>query len=107
MKQKLRLFMTLLLCAVLGNAWGEETTYTFTSKAWAATLGESAANWTSGKDGNQFQNGRGVQVTTGATGANATSPVSFDNVTKIEVTYSTNASSGAGTIKVQVGSNSV
>lgn len=99
--------MTLLLCAVLGNAWGESTTYTFTSKSWAATSGGNSANWTSGKDGNQMQSGRGVQVTTGATGANATSPVSFDNVTKIEVTYSTNASSGAGTIKVQVGSNSV
>ena len=80
---------------------GGTTTYTFTSKAWAAT----PENWTSGKDGNQFSPGRGVQVTSGASGANATSPVSFENVSQIVVTYSTNASSGAGSIAFQVGSN--
>ena len=77
------------------------TTYTFTSKAWAAT----PANWTSGKDGNQMTSGRGVQVTTGVSGANATSPVSFSDVSKVEITYSTNSSSGAGSVVVQIGSN--
>lgn len=77
------------------------TTYTFSSKAWGA----SPANWTSGKDGNQMQSGRGIQITTGATGANGTSPVSFTNVSKVVVTYSTNANAGAGSIAVQVGSN--
>ena len=79
-------------------------TYTFTSKSWAATLGGSTSNWVSGKDGNALTSGRGVQVTTGVSGANATSPISFTNVSKIVVTYSTNASSGAGTIKAKVGS---
>lgn len=78
------------------------TTYTFTSKKWEAT----PANWTSGKDGYQMSSGRGVQVTKTYSGANATSPTSLSNITKVEVTYSTNASSGAGTIKIQVGSNS-
>ena len=85
-----------------GGGTGETTTtYTFTSKSWAAT----PTDWTSGQDGNQFQSGRGVQVTNGATGANATSPKSFTNVSSIVVTYSTNASKGKGAIKVQIGNN--
>ena len=92
----------MFLTLTASTAWGQTTTtYTFSSKSWAAT----PANWTSGKDGNQMQSGRGIQVTTGATGANATSPKSFTNVSKIVVTYSTNASAGAGAIKIKIGSN--
>lgn len=80
---------------------GTTTTYTFTSKAWA----DSSNSWTSGKDGNQFTSGRGVQITTGASGANATTKSEFSNVSKVEVTYSTNASNGAGSIAIKVGSN--
>lgn len=80
-------------------------TYTFTSKAWTATLNEVTANWTSGKDGNALTSGRGIQITTGVSGANATSPVSFTGVKQIIVTYSTNASAGAGKISVKVGTN--
>ena len=80
-------------------------TYVFTSKSWAATLDGTAANWSSGKDGSQMQSGRGVQITTGVSGANATSPVSFNSVSKIVVTYSTNADKGAGSIAVKVGTN--
>lgn len=76
-------------------------TYTFTSKAW----GDSTNSWDSGKDGNQMTSGRGVQVTTGATGANATTKSSFSGVSKVVVTYSTNASNGAGSIAIKVGSN--
>ena len=101
MKQQLRLFTFVLMClAGIGMSLAETVTYTFTSKAWAAGKG----NWTSGKDGNQLSSDRGVQVTAGTTGANATSPSSFTGVSSIVVTYSTNATSGAGTIKVQVGS---
>ena len=96
------LILSLLLATGVGSAWGQTTdTYTFTSKAWAAT----PANWTSGKDGNQMTTDRGVQVTTGASGANGTSPTSFSNVSQVVVTYSTNANSGAGSIAIQVGSN--
>ena len=69
MKQKLlnsirlRLFMLLaVLVSGINAAWGDETTYTFTSKSWAATSGGDAANWTSGKDGSSMQDGRGIQV---------------------------------------------
>lgn len=89
---------------VTSNGTPVTRTYTFTSKSWAATLNGSTANWTSGGDGDQFQNGRGVQVTKAKSGANATSPVSFNSVSKVVVTYSTNKSDGAGSIKVKVGS---
>ena len=82
-------------------------TYVFTSKDWNATLDGEEANWTSGKDGNSFVEGQGIQVTTGVTGANGTSPDSFNNVTKVVVTYNTNKSKGAGSINLTVGSTSV
>ena len=114
---KLYLLKTMfLLCAlVVGSmsGWAEQTdTYTFTSKSWTAKFKEgtnpivedSQYNWTSGKDGNGYSNG-GVQVTTGVSGANATSPFSYSNISKIEVVYCTNASNGVGNIKIKVGSN--
>ena len=89
-------------------SWGDEITYSFDTRSWGAkildTNPQKTANWTSGKDGAQYTSGRGVQVTTGASGANATSPIEFLNISKIVVGYSTNASSGAGTIKIKVGS---
>lgn len=86
-----------------GSSGGEETTtYQFTSKSWAAT----PANWTSGKDGNGYSNS-GVQVTKGYSGANGTSPKSFDAVQSVVVTYCTNSSSGAGSIKVSVGGTQI
>ncbi len=86
-----------------GSGGGEETTtYEFTSKSWAAT----PANWTSGQDGAGYLNS-GVQVTANASGANGTSPVSFDAVQSVVVTYCTNASKGAGSISVYVGSTQI
>ena len=82
---------------------GEETTsYEFTSKSWAAT----PANWTSGQDGAGYLN-EGVQVTSNASGANGTSPVSFSAVQSVVVTYCTNASKGAGNITVSVGDTNI
>ena len=107
MKHKLLSFILLLsaLVAGTGSVWAQTTTtYTFTSKSWAATSGGSAANWTSGKDGAGFSN-NGIQVTTAATGANGTSPISFTNVTKIVATYNTNKSGGKGTIEAKIGDN--
>ncbi len=82
------------------------TEYLFTSSSWNATCEGSAANWTSGKAGNGYSNS-GVQVSTGASGANATSPVSFTDVKKVIVSYCTNGNSGAGSIKVEVGSTTI
>ena len=108
MKQKTFYFKSLLLLAlmVLGvsNAWAEEVTYTFTSKSWEAKLSDnSVANWTSGADGNQLTSTQGVQITTATSGANATSPISFQNVSQVVVKYCTNASKGAGSIALQIG----
>lgn len=87
-----------------GEGGAEETsTYTFTSKAWA----DETSSWTSTKDANQLTTGLGVQVTTGVTGAGAESKAAFDKVSKVVVTYCTNASKGAGSIEVAVGSTKV
>ena len=105
MKKKTLLHFWLLLCLMVAgatNAWADEITYTFNSKAW----GDTGNAWTSGKDGNQFTNDRGVQITSGVTGANATTKNDFANVSKIVVTYSTNATKGTGDVSIQVGSNS-
>lgn len=88
--------LALLLTGSGVKAWGQTTTYTFSSNAWAA----SPANWTSIKNGNAFTSGQGIQVTTGATGACGNSPISFDNVTSVKVGYTTNSDKGAGTINV-------
>ena len=100
--KRIAMVLTMLLIVGIGQAWGAETTtYTFNSKSW----GDSSNGWTSGKDGNQFTTNQGVQVTTGVTGANATTKNSFTNISRIAVQYCTNASKGAGSIKIQVGSN--
>lgn len=100
---KTRWLVTILLLITFAvpHAWGAKITYEFSSKSWAA----SPANWTSGKDGNAFTANQGIQVTTGASGANGTSPKGYTGINKIEVQYCTNAKAGVGTIKVQVGSN--
>ena len=100
MKKFLLSLLTLIVATA--TAWADETTYTFTDKSW----GDATSSWTSGKAGNQFQSGRGVQVTSGASGANATTNSSFSDVSGIEVVYSTNASKGKGSIVVQVGTGS-
>ena len=74
-----------------------DATYTFTSKSWNSDEG----NWTSGKDGVGFVN-NGVQVTSKGTGANATCPTSYSQISSIVISYCTNASSGAGSIKMEV-----
>lgn len=78
------------------------TKYMFSSKDWKAT----PADWSSGKAGGGYLN-NGVQITEGASGANATSPISFTNVSKVIVTYCTNSKNGAGNIKITVGSTDI
>ena len=96
------LALLVVLIFTCGNVWAQTTTtYTFSSKSWAA----SPANWTNGKAGNALTSGKGIQVTKGTSGANGTSPKSFTNVSKVVITYSTNASKGAGSIAVKIGSN--
>ena len=94
-------FITMLLTLCTSTAWAESWTYTFTSKSW----GDSESAWTSNKDGGQLTSGRGVQVSTTYSGASTTSKNEFNDVSRVVVVYSTNASKGAGTINVQIGSN--
>ena len=96
------LLLMLLFIGVHASVFADEqtVTYTFTDKAWST----SEEVWTSGKDGAGFSNG-GVQVTTKATGANATSNESFSNVSKIVVTYATNKSQGTGSVELKIGEN--
>lgn len=96
-----RVVMIVAMILVVGNVLGDNISYTFTSKSWAATSGGSAANWTSGLDGNLYSSG--IQVTEGTTGANGTSPRSFSNISNIRVYYHQNKNDGVGTIKVKVG----
>lgn len=94
LQSKSRTIFAFLMVLFSVWTWGQ-TTYTFTSKDWAAT----PVNWTAGISGNGLTSGRGIQITTGASGAYGNSP-SFTNVSKVEVVYSTNATSGAGGIRV-------
>ena len=98
------LFAILTLNAA--TAWAEEVTYVFTSKDWKAKIGSTTANWTSNKAGAEFSN-NGIQVTTNATGANGTSPISYNNISQIVVTYNTNKNKGNGTLSVKIGDNAV
>lgn len=68
-------------------------------------------NWGSGmttsKAGNAWTSDRGIQITSNASysGANATTTATYNKISQVVVTYSTNANDGAGSIKVKIGSN--
>jgi hypothetical protein len=77
-----------------------DTTYVFNDKSWS----DSHGVWTSENDGFAFVQDRGVQITSGASGAGAKSnDDAFNNVSKVVFTYSTNASKGVGDITVNIG----
>ena len=102
-----RHFFTLFALLIAGMLFATDemtVTYQFTSASWGATLGSDAANWISGKNGANFNNG-GVGVTSAVSGANATCPHSYNNISKVVVKYHTNKSAGAGTFVVKIGDN--
>jgi len=106
--KKLHLFKrTLLLLALIvgcvNYGWAETVTYTFSSSSWAASDGSSAANWTGSATADGFDGTKGVQIYKASNGINATSPVSFDNISKIVVTWST-SSKGVGSVQIKIGS---
>ena len=108
---KLRLLISAMLCMAACIAFADEVTktYQFTSVTWEAVDETGAVvNWISGEEGYAFvtDNGyiRGVQVT-GATKANATSPITFKRISEIVFIYNTNQNSGEGTILVKIGDN--
>ncbi len=82
----------------------QSTTYTFTSKAWA----DATNSWTSNQAGNAYDTTKeGVQVTANTSGAKATTKEALSDVSKVVVTYCTNATKGAGSIEISVGSTKV
>ena len=96
---KTRWLVTIILLTALGsgNAWGEEITYTFSSKSWAA----SPENWTSNTDGSSFESSgsaRGV-ANNGVNGV-CTSPITFANVSSISIVASSNTTGGKVAIKI-------
>lgn len=81
----------------------QSVTYTFTTKTWW----DASKSWKSTKDGFNFHSGKGVLVSSGYSGAGATTISSLDYVSKVVVTYCTNASAGAGNIVVKVGDTEI
>lgn len=78
--------------------------YRFINKSWKAVLDDgTSADWLCKKEGLEFYEAKGVQVTKGYSGAGATSPCIFKNVCNVVVKYATNTSSGAGSIDIKVG----
>ena len=83
------------------GAGPSDYSYTFTSKEWDS----DPAGWTSDKDGSGTDT-RGISVQAAATGAGATSPVSYTNVSHISITLS-KSNKGVGSVAVKVGSTTV
>ena len=82
----------------------QNTTYTFTTKAWA----DATNSWTSNQDGTAYLTDKnGVQISTGSTGAGAETKAAMNGVSKVVVKYCTNAKAGVGSISVSVGTNEV
>lgn len=78
-------------------------TYTFITKDWNATDQDNkAANWVSGEAATKVGDDRGIAVEKNETGANATSPISFNNIKKVKLIWGT-SSKGVGDIVLTVG----
>ena len=104
MKRDIILFIFAIFSCIIGaQAITRSVTYTFNSKNWAATdENGNAANWSVTKAGASFINELGVQVTTSTTGAKATSPIAFSDISSVVVTHCTNKSAGKGSIKIKI-----
>lgn len=78
-------------------------TYTFTTKDWNATDQEgNAANWVSGGSASNPLESKGIPVYKAQYGANATSPISFNNIKKVKLIWGT-TKYGVGDIVLTVG----
>ena len=102
-------FYLIILFAVLASFGSYITaaettiTYTFTTKDWNATDQNGiAANWVSGGSASYLLKSKGIPVYKAETGANATSPISFNNIKKVELIWGT-SKSGEGDIVLTVG----
>ena len=91
-------FYAVFANGVAGAATPVNTTYTFNSKLW----GDATNSWSSNTAGSELTSERGIQIL-GNTSAEGITKNNYTDVTKVVVTYCTNASSGAGSVTVTVG----
>lgn len=75
-----------------------QTTYTFTSTAWA----DESNSWSSDKNGSAIGDSRGIAVQKAASGAGATTKNSVSNITSITINAA-KSNKGVGSIDVYVG----
>lgn len=74
--------------------------YTFTSRTWT----DASSSWKSDKAGFSYTSSKGVLVSTGLSGAGATTVAPRFYVSKVSVEYCTNSTAtGAGSIEVTIG----
>ena len=91
-------FYAVFANGVAGAATPVNTTYTFNSKSW----GDATNSWSSNTAGDELTSGRGIKIL-GSASAEGITKNSYTDVTKVVVTYCTNASSGTGSVTVTVG----
>ncbi len=77
-------------------------TYTFTSTSWAATPDD----WTCDKNASATGDSRGISIQAAASGAGATSPVTFTGVSNVTMTLS-KSSKGVGSVDIYVGETKI
>ena len=109
--KKLLTFLTLLTLSI-GVSWAATMTYTPTDNTGAGTVTGGPSDLTltnSHSGGNSMQSGQGLQIlaTNSPFTATISGMTSSYKVTKIVVTYCTNAKKGQGTISAMVGENQV
>lgn len=79
--------------------------YVFTNKDWNATLNGEAANWVNIQSGTGTD-ARGISVQKAASGAGASSSISFTGISNVTVTLS-RSSNGVGSVDIYVGDRKI
>ena len=97
----LRSILSLCIFLAWGNLYALAATvcYTFTSSKWEATSNNVSANWISIQNGSTDFSPKNIWLVKSGT-ACGNSPVIFSNIESVTVYYTTNKSSGKGTISV-------
>ena len=104
---KTRYLLITIFAAIALSSQAGITTYTFTSVDWKSN---PSGGWVSDKDGQSYETStnpnfqNGVKVTSGYSGAGATSVNTFNKVRRVTLNYAT-TTSGKGSFRIQVGEN--
>ena len=89
----------------VGVSYSTETGASVTSTFTAANWVDANSMWSTSST-TLWNNTQGIQISKNQNGSNATTVSSYNKVSSVVVSYSTNASAGAGNIAIQVGTNS-